>query len=204
MAVRTEAYEILRGYHELNLKYHLLHELPGDYNKDLSLHLTKQDVLSTTVYIVTEYRISIRCAGKKYVRNAFPFGNMEIGGDKIPNENSMWRNVGKEREAVPHEIWKRTRLISFLTMALLALSIIVNLFIHSTVLTIVCFAAGVGAFIWNTINVRNKTSDVERETDETIAQYQTKYRTWRLGLLNNKLTSLGLAPITDMEGGAKV
>lgn len=200
--IRPDVYDTLHDYHELNLKDHLFHELPGDQKKDLSIHFTKQNNLETSVYIATEYRTSIRCGGHQYIRNAFPFGAMEISGDKIPNENSMWNNIRNERDTVPREIWKRTRMLSLSTIVLLVLSIIVNLFFHITALTIICFVVGIAAFIWNTIDVNRKTSAVELETDAAIAQYQTEYRAWRMELLNRKLISIGLAPVSDRKGGS--
>ena len=196
--VTPEAYDMLRTFHEVDLKAHLLHDLPGDRSKDLHVRLTKQNAKTTAVYLTQEYRASIQFDGIEYVKYGFPFGTMEIGGDEIKNENNMWSNVRKQRENVPKEVWRRTRLLSLLTIALLTLSIIVNLFIHITALTILCFVAGVVAFILNNIDENRKKTAVERETDTAVEQYQIQYRAWRLGLLNHKLASLGLAPLTDL------
>ena len=200
--VTPEAYDMLRKYHELNLNVHLLLQLPGDHNKDLSLRLTKQDTVATTVYRAAEYRTSVCFDGKEYVRNAFPFGAMEIGGDEMENRNSLEANLRRIKAQEEPEIWKRMKLFSLLSIGLLALSILVNCFVHVTALVVICFVPAVGLFIFHRIKSRLVSAAVRREIENELQRFTEQYHSMRLEMLNRKLASLGLEPVTAVEGGA--
>lgn len=200
--VTPEAYDMLRKYHELNLNVHLLLQLPGDHNKDLSLRLTKQNTVATTVYRAAEYRTSVCFDGKEYVRHAFPFGAMEIGGDEMENRNSLEANLRRIKAQEEPEIWKRMKLFSLLSIGLLALSILVNCFVHVTALVVICFVPAVGLFIFHRIKSRLVSAAVRREIENELQRFTEQYRSMRLEMLNRKLASLGLEPVTAVEGGA--
>ena len=193
------AKRVLEETHNLKFESKVYHDLPGDHSRNLNSYLANKNVEFSAFFLTEEYRTSIFFHGIEYSRYAFPFGNMKIGGNKIENDNSMWNNVRKIRDAAPHTLWRRTKLLSLLTFGGLLLSIIVNLFIHITALTVLCFMLGVAGFIWNTIDVNQKANVIQRETNSAAEQYQVQYRVWRRGLLNRKLASLGLLPVAEDE-----
>ena len=201
VVITPGAYDMLRKYHSLNLEFHQLLQLPGDHNNDLSLHLTKQDTIATTVYRAAEYRTSVFFEGKEYVRHAFPFGDMEIGGDELENRDSLEANLRRIKNREEPEIWKRMKLFSLLSIGLLVLSILVNCFVHVTALVVICFVLAVGLFVFHRIKSRLVSSAVRREIENELQRFTEHYHIMRLEMLNRKLTSLGLEPVTAAEGG---
>ena len=199
--VTPEAYDMLRKFHSYNLEFHLLLQLPGDHNKDLSLRLTKQDTIATTVYRAAEYRTAVCFEGKEYVRHAFPFGDMEIGGDELENRDSLEANLRRIKNREEPEIWKRMKLFSLLSIGLLTLSILINCFVHVTALVVICFVLAAGLFVFHRIRSRLVTAAVRREIENELQRFTEYYHSMRLEMLNRKLTSLGLEPVTAAEGG---
>ena len=113
----------------------------------------------------------------------------------------------KREKAIEGNVWKATSLISFITIALLAASIIVSFFVHYTVPVVIIFILAVGAFVFNTIKVKKEEKeekeraedDIDAETkktDDEIHDYEINYIIKQREALNKKLASLGFQPAT--------
>ena len=192
--VTKKALEAAAEEHHDILFRDLYCSLPGDRKKDIDYQITKITDSSMSIYVAQEYEATISYNGKTYTKRAFPFGKMEIGGDKVENEEGLETVTEGKRARIPDMVWPKVKNISILTIILLALTIIVNCFIHVTALVVICFIAAVAAFVVNTVMVRKQTKDITAMVETEISDYSTNYKTKQRELLNNKLKSLGLEP----------
>ena len=195
--------------------------LPGDHSRDLNWKLSNITEHSTVLYKAPEYEASICFNGKTYVKRAFPFGAMRIGGNIIENNASpkaVTQKIHSELDkknrdridAIEKNVIKATNGISLLTNALLVASILVSLCIRSTALGIAFFAAAASAFFYCTIKVKKETAAETRRANKEIEKnksrasvgiddYMEYYKTRQREALNNKLKSLGYEPATAAE-----
>ncbi|MBR3436409.1 MAG: hypothetical protein IKG97_01505 [Lachnospiraceae bacterium] len=197
--------------------------LRGDHHRDLSTDITDTYGWNTILYNTFEYSVSICYKGQTYKKHAFPFGPMNIEGDEITNTDSLdtitermkqeseEKNTKREK-AVEENVMKATGMISYLTIALLLVSIIISFFVHVTALVVIAFILAVGAFVFNTIKVIKEEKDERgraaeeieaetRKTDEEIFDYEVNYKVKQRNALDQKLASLGLKPVTANELG---
>lgn len=197
------------------------HSLPGDHFRDLSWKVTKTTAAESELYKAPEYEASICFDGKVYIKRAFPFGPMNIVGDKIKNKISLdtvkskmradLEDKNKEREnAIEKNISKATTSISLLTIVLFLASICVSIMRWSPTIIIGTFVIAVLSFIINTIAVKSvtkaETKLAEEENKERtarvedeIADYTEQYKVKQRKALNDKLISLGYEPVAADE-----
>lgn len=221
MQISNAAQSAARAEHRNSINSSVKNSLPGDHSKDLDWNITKVTDSALSLYKASEYETSILFNGKTYVRRAFPFGSMMIGGDQIKNEVSLDATKRKMREelkaknearknAIEPNVIKATNGISLITIAALVTSILVSLFVRSTALILLMFAVAVASFVFNTIKVKNETeaetkrSDAEiaattAEVEEEIVNYSENYNAKKRKILDDKLTSLGYKPVTAEE-----
>ncbi len=180
--------------------------LPGNHYKDVNCNISAITKLSDTLYLAQEYETTLNYNGKTYTKNAFAFGNINIGGDKIENDESLKKitdKISKKKECIPGMIWDKTKTISLITMALLTLSIIVAIFIHVTALVVIAFIIAAGSFVYNTISVNKETKSITAtittEVNAEIEDYISNYKVKQREILNNKLKSLGYKPVSADE-----
>lgn len=178
MVVGNHAKENANADHAVNIRQDLINSLPGDHQRKLDFHITDITDSSETLIIAQEYEIGFNYNGERYTKRAFPFGTMEIGGDDI-------RGGEKESDAL---VWKDTKTISFITMALLLMTIAVSFFVHYLVAVIAGFAIGLACFIYHEI----KTHKIEKAI-------KTDYRNQNIEALNEKLKSIGFDPVDPDE-----
>ena len=199
MNVTNSSLEAAAASHHINLYASLLRSLPGDRNRDLDFRITRITKSSSVLCVTPEYETSVTYNGKTYSKRAFPFGVMEIGGDRIPNEEDLDTIVKKKKDAIPGMIWNKTKLPAIIATAAPATSILVSFFIHVLPLVIIFYLAAVAAFVFYTVlSVRegkNITSAVNAETEEFTLNYKQKQR----DLLDGKLRSLGDGPLGEHE-----
>ncbi len=194
ITVSSEAHEAATEEHRKVLFRNLYMALPGDHKKDIDYHITKITKSTQTIIIAQEYETTISYNGKTYTKRAFPFGKMEIGGDTIENSESLDSVTKSKRNNIPDMVWNKTRSISFITIALLVLSIIVSCFIHITAFVVICFLVAVAAFVLNTVSVSKQTKMITAAVESEIADFSSNYKTKQRELLNKKLKSLGMEP----------
>ena len=221
MYITDVAQENATSKHRDEIRYSVKYSLPGDHSKDLDWKVSKVTDSSSSLYKVSEYETSICFNGKTYVKRAFPFGPMNIGGDKIQNEINLDAVTRKMRSdlkaqnkarknAVEANVAKATNNISLITIALLAASILVSLLIRSTALIVIMFALAVASFVFNTIKVKNENKEELKRADdevatttekveEEIANYSKNYKIKQRKALDDKLTSLGYRPVSAEE-----
>lgn len=221
MQVSESAHGKAMSEHRSAIDRSVRYSLPGDHNRDLDWKVSNITDSSTSLFKTPEYEATICLNGKTYVKHGFPFGPMEIGGDKIENEISLEAVTGKmkseldskihdRKDSIDKNISKATNGISLLTIGLLVASILVSGLIKSTPLVVGVFAIAVAAFVFNTIKVKsetaaeNKRADLEiaNETSKVnseIADYSKNYKIKQREALNNKLKSLGFEPVAASE-----
>lgn len=207
--------------HRITVGNAVKNSLPGDHYRDLSWKVAETTSTETTVYNAPEYETSICFNGKVYVKHAFPFGSMNLAGDKIKNEislktikNKMRSDLkeenAKRKDAIDKNISKSTFTISLLTILLFLASIGMSVMLWPPKLIIGAFAIAVVSFIINTIIVKSATkAENKRAEDENrartakveneIANYSERYKAKQLKTLNDKLISLGYEPIAANE-----
>ena len=195
--------------------------LPGDHTRDLHCDVTAVPDSHTTIYLATFYRTTIQYNGETYVKYAFPYGNMPMGGNDITNEKDLYaaaKDMKSELESATAQcrkeaednIWKDSKASANLALILLGVSIAVSLLLHYMVLVILAFAAAIGGLVWSN-SISNKAEErYNKEADDQIAaltekynsdtsNYRANYKQHRLEILNNKLESLGLSPEDSLE-----
>lgn len=224
----AEGLEVSDAAHDSTITTHSIHiansvknSLPGDHYRDLDWKISEITYSSTALYKTFEYEASICYDGKTYVKHAFPFGLLDVSGDKIKNpisldavtskmRNEMNRQNTECKNAIEKNVSKATKDISLLTIGLLAMSIFVSLLIRSTILVVLMFAVAIAAFVFNTVKVKSEMkAETERANDEIstrtekvnseIANYSEIYKRKQREALNNKLKSLGYEPVKDAE-----
>lgn len=207
--------------HSDNIGRSVRYSLPGDHYRDLDWKVTNITEATTSLLKTPEFVAEISYNGKTYKKHTFPFGKMEMGGDKIENEVSLKaitsdmksklnKKINERREEIDKNISKATNGISILTIALLALSIILSIFVRSTALVVIAFVIAVGFFVFNTIAVKKADSaenkkakdEIDAETSKVnaeIADYSKNYKKKQRDALDRKLSSLGLKPASADE-----
>lgn len=207
--------------HYDNIDRSVKYSLPGDHYRDLDWKIADVTDAATALYKTPEYEASIYYNGKSYKKHTFPFGPMEIGGDTIENEvsldvitgnirNDLNKKTSERYAAIEKNVGKATFGISILTIALLALSIILSIFVRSTALVVIAFVIAVGFFVFNTIAVKKADSDENKKAKEEIdaetsrvnaeiADYSKNYKKKQRDALDRKLSSLGLKPASADE-----
>lgn len=182
--------------HLARVRREIAHALPGDRYKDLDYKIISVKNSSRGMFVSCEYEATLTFDGKTYVKRAFPFGYMKIGGDAVDNGGGFEATAEKMKAEIPSRVWNKTKANSYLTAALLALSIVTSLFIHVRIPVVALFIAAAAAFIYNAVKVgrvkRKETEKVEAE----IAKSSEKHREKLLKALNGKLAALGFEPVT--------
>lgn len=221
MEITAESEESALAIHRTEIGYAVKRALPGDHSKDLDWKVSQITESSSSLYKASEYETSICFGGKTYVKRAFPFGPMQIGGDQIENEVSLdavthkmrntFQNREKERkDKIEENVANATNKISFISIGLLAASILVSLLIRSTALVIIMFALAVIGFVFNTKMVKKEDrEETKRANDEIeamrsqmedeVANYAKNYKSKQRKALDDKLKSLGYKPATANE-----
>lgn len=207
--------------HSSNIASSVLSSLPGDHYRNLDWNIANVTKATTSLLKTPEFEAEISYNGKTYKKHAFPFGKMEIGGDKIENEvnletiisdmkSKLNKKISDRREEIDKNISKATNGISLLTIALFSLSIIISIYVRSTALVVIAFAIAVAFFVFNTIAVNKaESAEIKKATDEIeteklkvnieIVNYSKNYKKKQREVLDSKLSSLGLKPTSADE-----
>lgn len=193
MQVTDEAYQTAMDEHERNFSNALCRALPGDHYKDLDYEYTITKSV-TALCACQEYEVTLSYNGKTYCKRAFPFGGLEIRGDRIVNEESLASITKRKEDSVFDMAWDKTKRLSWITIGALALSIIVSLAIRVTALVIIAFVIAAGLFVFNTLTEKKTTEAIYARVKAEINDYTNHYKTKQRELLDRKLTSLGYEP----------
>jgi len=208
-------------WHEPRIERQLERALPGDHNRNVHYKITSYDQTDITLFAAPEYSASITYNGKTYPKRAFAFGNMTVDGVKIPNPQSIEEikkqkrkatseEIQKRNDAVDGKVWKSTAMLSLISIALLAVSIVVSVSLKFLMPVIVSFAAAFVAFVFSRIQLSQKKTAIKEATekenkeaqalcDDACANYESHKKAEILEVLNKKLDTLGLAPASDSE-----
>ena len=215
------AYEAAMEEHRSKIYSSLYRSLPGDHSRDLDYQIKEIISHDSTIYKTCEYEASIYYNGKSYTKKAFPFGTMNVGGDRIENpispENAaqemkkeMNDKIASRNHEITENIWKSTKIVSLIGVLLLCLSIAGSVFVRSTVVVISLFAVAGAYFIFNQIFVKradarelerakNEIKQICESTKYEIENYASNYKSRQKIALNKKLKSLGLKPVGAEE-----
>ena len=176
--------------HRENIGRRVRYKLPGDKQKDWDWDLISMETTSRKLYQVPQYIASFIFKGKTYTRSAFPFGSMNIIGDKVENEVSLKEIIRGKREEEEQEIKKkqdiakrknserRSRIdgnvakatsgISIITILALVASIFISCFIRNLSLNLIFFGISQLAFIVNRIIVNKVSLKEDRKAEQEI------------------------------------
>ncbi len=218
--ISESAYDEAMSEHKSQLYSSLRYSLPGDHSRNIDVTYSI-DSQTTSMCITNDYTAEITYGGKKYVRYAYPFGCMQIGGDSIKNPTSLKDAVeGLEtqlkhrtklrNEAVEDYVWGRIKPISIGSVVMLGVSILTSAFIRVMPLVIIAFALSIAGFIANKVMLKKITEeeekkaiqDIKDDTEKTQNEIKNFSEIHKLKLreaLDKKLKSLGLAPATNEE-----
>lgn len=220
MEISKEALDRANSEHSDNITRSVAGALPGDHYRDLDWQVQRGSEESS-LYNAVEYAAVIHYNGKDYTKYAFPFGPMQIGGDKIENplsldeavagmENKLYDFKKERNSAIESSVAKTSAPLAYATIALLVVSILVSLFIRSTFLVVIMLIAAVAAFVLCELAIRRSTSTETTKAKEEIAaeearvqnevdNYSAIYKEKQLAALNGRLQSLGFEPATADE-----
>lgn len=195
--------------------------MPGDHQRDISWRVSDITDSASSLFKTVEYSAAICYGGKTYVRRAFPFGAMKIGGDRIENDigpeavagkmnAALEQSVAGRNSAVEKNALSRALVPAILTIALLALSVIISLFVHVTALVVVFFVLAAAAFIGNLLFMKKAETEayskaaMENQSERAriageISDYEKNFRKKQREALDQKLAALGLAPAAAGE-----
>lgn len=95
--------------HSDNIASSILSSLPGDHYRNLDWNISNVTKATTSLLKTPEFEAEISYNGKTYKKHAFPFGKMEIGGDKIKNEVSLEAIIGDMKSKLNKKNKRLTR-----------------------------------------------------------------------------------------------
>ena len=196
MQVSGDVMDDVKDNHKRNVERTLDNILPGDHQKDVTYRFELSD-RSGIVFSAKEYEASISYGGSEYKKHAFCFGSLNVAGDKIHNEKSLESEKKKRRENADNLFWEKTKVLQFINLGLLALSIIFSLFVPVVVLDVIVFAIAAAYFIIVNRKVNKQRDEIDKAASNEIAAFEKEYLKKQRALLNGKLSSLGLNPIQD-------
>lgn len=187
----------------------------GDHIRGFSCHATEFNTSFSSLIMVPEYSADIKYNGKTYTTRAFPIGNMQISSAKISNPKSVASEKQRQEDETKAEnrkrtaeiepkVWKESKALSFLSIALLLASILCSLLVKVLFLVISCFAVAIGVTalaMLNTKKIRNRIESlVKAENDaameacnNAVENYEKYHKAELLEALNKKLISLGFS-----------
>ena len=189
LEVTKTADDKLNEQHCQNFWNTALVELPGDQCRDVESEIENLKSVETTFVIAVEYVATLVCNGKTYKKYAYPFGSMEIGGDKFNNHLNLEvittaikekseKTIQKLEKLIEDRIantepniWSKTKNITLITMGLCVTSIILSVLVRSLLLISLVFCFSIGAFVYSFIYerivTRQEWTKVREEKEKT-------------------------------------
>ena len=221
MKITDSMYSQIKPLHDAAIYVDVLKSLPGDRNRGITHSIEEYCNTDSALIKVPENFANITFEGAKYTKQAFPFGEMTLDGDKIENDHGLIakkRELDKKREnAVNNQeeeteknILRAAAPISFAAMGLLVLSIVVSIFVKVFALVIAGFALSVAGFVLSKIltniviakenrKASNFAEMKQKQMEREYSTFEKEYRAKVLAELNKKLASLGYDPATSSE-----
>lgn len=221
MEITAATRERVKKEHTAAVEDSLERSLPGDHWRDLSWDTVAASILSASLYRTVEYSAEINYNGRTYIKRAFPFGSMQVGGDSIKNEVSpeafadkmnveLKKTISDRNKAIDKAALQKVYVPALVTIALLVLSIIISWKVHVTALVVIFFIAAVAAFIYNLKLMKKAEAEETSKAEEDnraeearvkaeIRDYKKNFKEKQLEALGQKLAALGLAPATEDE-----
>ncbi len=120
------AHEAAANMHAEQHRASLERSIPGDHHRDLSYNRSMSG-FSSKIFVAPEYSMSFKYGDETYVRKAFAFGGMQIGGSEIRGGKSELSNA----------LWAETKQLDLWSIGALAIT-----------LFFVGFLAPVYCFFW--------------------------------------------------------
>lgn len=211
--------EIIKNSKREALEVHLCRSLPGNTSRSVSYEMEDLNDIDPIMILVPEYCFSFVYEGVTYTKKAFPFGNMTIKGDVIPNEESLETmkeqmeeeleiKISERTDEYKKTVWKLTNKFTLGSLAILGLSIIVSFAIKSLLIVIIVFLCAFASFVLSKIyvkkidNAENEKSQqdikkFEDEYDDELTNFSKNHKKKLQNALNEKLISLNLKTVTD-------
>ena len=224
MQVSDYAKEQALSEHMDHFDFHLRHcgVVPGDHIKNLRFSIVKKYKSSADLYEVPEYESQISFRGKTYKKKAFPFGEeLAVYGSSVSEEDGlnetaeqMKKDADKRTNQRNEKINKKAKVGVYVSAAVsitfLIVSILLSIFVRYVAANLIGFGLAVSFFALS-LGLENLISEKEDEAMKRISKNEQKllekeiesfsrnYREKQRKALEHKLSSLGLAPLSDDE-----
>ena len=216
MAITKNMHGAIKQTHANAIDRDVERALPGDHQR--SVNYTVDSYRSTQSFLIKTpvYSATISYLGKKYAAHAFPFGKMRLKSDTVENDHGLRAkrallqsirdgavaNQGAEVEA---QKWKSILPVTYASVALLALSILISLFIKVLPLVVIGFGLAIAGLFYSKSKIKaaeekakedakSFASIKDREMNEAYDAFAKEYNEKLLAALNKKLSSLGYEP----------
>ena len=221
MHITDDMLNFAYGFQKKDIERETKLSVPGDRDRGFSCQITGFNPTSASLILVPEYVTTFKYHGETYVKKGFPFGNMAISKVGIPNPCSAeseakrmtcetQKENKKRNDDIEPKIWDRTKIISFATIGCLVVSVIFSILIKYLFLVLIGFFGAAGLAAYSFINLKSTREKVEKETRqanaaasaacaERINNYEKHHYVELLGVLNEKLVSLGFSPLESVE-----
>ena len=216
MAITKNMHGAIKQTHANAIDRDVDRALPGDHQR--SVNYTVDSYRSTQSFLIKTpvYSATISYLGKEYAAHAFPFGKMKLNGDTVENDHGLRAKraslkrlrddaIANQEAEVEARKWKTIMPVAYTSVALLALSILISLFIRVLPLVIIGFGLAIAGLFYSKIKnkaaqekakeeAKSFASIKDREMNEAYDTFAKEYKEKLLTALNKKLTSLGYEP----------
>lgn len=164
----------------------------------MDLKVTKSENVSSTMYHVPLWEVSIEYNGKTYAKKAYPIGKMEIFGDEIDIESKDQYLEKKKNEFGGQDeknVWEKTKPLEYSTWGVIALSAILSLSVRSVFVSVAGLICAAGLFLFSWWKTNNEWKRLQKISNSKLEAIQKEYIPNRIAIVNNQLKSLNIEPI---------
>lgn len=217
MALNDSTSKYAMKKHCGNIEWSLKNSLPGDRYRDLSWEIVKSRSDTSFLCNIKEYEAILKYKGKEYKKRSYAIGKAEVAGDKIINDKKLTTIIKEKNEELEkrkndrqslkyRKIEGSTAPLSWVTIGLLALSIILSVFVRVTSIIIIAYVVALAAFLLSLLQVNKvkykenllekwANEKDENQTKKEIDDFKYNYKTKLLETLNDKMRSLNLKEV---------
>ena len=191
--------EQAENIHEQDINSAVYYNLKRNYDYvQIDLKVTKSENVSSAMYHVPLWEVSIEYNGKTYAKKAYPIGEMEIFGDKIDIESKDQYLEKKKNEFEGQDeknVWEKTKPLEYSTWGVIALSAILSLSVRSVFVSVAGLICAAGLFLFSWWKTNNEWKRLQKISNSKLDIIQKEYIPNRIAIVNNQLKSLNIEPI---------
>lgn len=197
--VDSDLKEQAENIHQQDINSAVYSNLKRSYDYvHMDLKVTKSENVSSTMYHVPLWEVSIEYNGKTYAKKAYPIGKMEIFGDKIDIESKDQYLEKKKKEFKGQDeknVWEKTKPLEYSTWGVIALSAILSLSVRSVFVSVAGLICAAGLFLFSWWKTNNEDTKLYIISKSKLDAIQKEYIPNRIAIVNNQLKSLNIEPI---------